>query len=181
MPMFHVEHMKMRYFTLILAIFALSACTKADPEAYKRDPILLDFQSQVANLNGQLETTHKEIETAKKDLKSSVPQSGQAGQFQKRIYDMQKRADALEQQIRFFKIHIESRARQAQADYQKAFKNNKEWPDKQEVESYMAEKRFRMAKMSWSQKDRIQEYKKNSSAPEGGESAGTHEAPPSGH
>ena len=179
--MFHVEHMKKAYFSLILAIFALSACTKADPEAYKRDPILLDFQTQVSSLNGQLETIQKEIETAKKELKNSVPQSGQAGQFQSRIYEKQKRADTLQQQIRFFKIHIESRARKAQADYQVAFKNNKEWPDKEEVESYMAEKRFRMAKMSWSQKDRIQEYKKNNSGHAGGESAGTHEAPPSGH
>ena len=178
--MFHVEHMKMGYFTLILAIFALSACTKADPEAYKRDPILLDYQTQVGALSGQLESTHKEIDSAKKELKASVPQSGQAAQFQKRIYEMEKRADTLEQQIRFFKIHIESRARKAQTDYQEAFKNKKEWPDKQEVESYMAEKRFRMAKMSWSQKDRIQDYKKKSSPPAGGESEGSQVAPAGG-
>lgn len=168
--MFHVEHMKIAFYSLILSFFIISGCTKADPEAYKRDPILLDYQSQVANLSSQLETTNKDIESAKKELAASVPQSGQAAQFQKRIHEKEKISDILQQQIRFFKIHIESRARQAQADYVQSLKDKKEWPNKTEVEAYMTEKRFRMAKMNWSQKDRIQEYKKGTH-PAGGESA----------
>jgi hypothetical protein len=173
MPMFHVEHMKTRYFFIILPIFALISCTKADPEAYRRDPILQDYQSQLGVLNGELEAVKKQVEGTQKDIQTSVPQSGQRAIYQKKMNDLNRKVNQLTQQIQFWKIRIESRAKEAQLEYLGAFKSKKEWPDPGKVESYFAEKRLRIAKMTWSQKDRIQEYKKNnqkgSAAGSGGE------------
>jgi uncharacterized phage infection (PIP) family protein YhgE len=181
MPMFHVEHMKRTTFPLLFAIFFIVGCTKADPDAYKRDPILLDFQTQVGALQGQVETITKEVDSTKKELKTIVPQTGQADQYAKKINDLQGKIAILQQQIQFFKIHIESRAKKAQADYLESLKNKKEWPDKVEVESYMAEKRLRTAKMNWSQKDRITDYKKTSAPKHESGAEGSHEPPAGGH
>lgn len=150
----------MRFFFLILVFWALSACTKADPQAYKADPILQDYQSQLAATNSQLEAALKKVESTKKDLKDSIPQSGQFAAFQKMLFDEQAKVTRFTQQVQFWKIRIESRAKEAQAEYLIAFKEKKEWPDKGKVEAYFSEKRLRLAKMSWDQKDRIAEYEK---------------------
>ncbi len=162
--MFHVEHMKMHFFFLILVVGALSACTKADPQAYKGDPILQDYQSQLAATNAQLEGALKKVESTKKDLKDSVPQSGQFAAYQKILFEEQAKVARFTQQVQFWKIRIESRAKEAQAEYLAAFKDKKEWPDKGKVEAYFSEKRLRLAKMSWDQKDRIAEYEKANKA-----------------
>lgn len=166
--MFHVEHMILKIFMPFLVLFFLSACTKADPEAYKTDPILHDYQAQQGALSSQLESIAKQIETTEKDLKSSVPQSGQSSIHQKKLNQLHEQSRKLAQQIQFWKIRIESRAKEAQAEYLEAYKNKKEWPDKNRVQAYFAEKRLRISKMQWDQKSRIENYKKGSSnAPAG--------------
>ncbi len=162
--MFHVEHMKNWLFPALIAIFALSilvSCTKADSEAYRNDPILKDYVTQQGLVNSQIESTNKLIETAKKDMASSVPQSGQFAIHRKKKNELEARILKLSQQKQFWKLKIESRAIEAQAEYLKAYKEKKEWPDKSKTESYFAEKRLRLAKIQWDQKDRIEEYKKS--------------------
>ncbi len=162
--MFHVEHMKNRFFPAFLAIFAfatLVSCTKADPEAYRNDPILQDYIVQQGLVNSQIDSTNKQMETAKKDMSTSVPQSGQFAIHRKKKNELEARVAKLAQQQQFWKLKIESRALEAQSEYLQAYKDKKEWPNKQKTESYFAEKRLRVAKMQWDQKDRIEEYKKS--------------------
>jgi hypothetical protein len=161
MPMFHVEHMKFELFFLFSLLFFGLGCTKANPEAYRSDPILLDYISQQGATHNQLEGINKEMEKAKKAMRNSVPQSGQYSTNAKKLHELEDRADKLNQQIQFWKIRIEGRAKEAQAEYLEAYKNKKEWPDKTKLESYFAAKRLRQAKMQWDQKDRIEEYHKN--------------------
>lgn len=158
-PMFHVEHMKSGLIALFFMTLTLISCTKADPEAYRGDPILQDYVTQQGLTNSQLETLNKQILTTKKDMQTSVPQSGQYSVHRKRLHEQEDRAAKLIQQLQFWKLKIESRAKEAQSEYLKAFKEKKEWPDKSKVESYFAEKRLRQAKMGWNQKDRIEQYK----------------------
>ncbi len=164
MPMFHVEHMKNLFLSLFLALFCFSACTKADSEAYRRDPILLDYVSQQAATNSQLEALNKQIDGSKKEMRNSVPQSGQYNANRKKLNEQQAQADKLLQQLQFWKLKIESRAKEAQLEYLESHKNKTDWPDKNKIDSYFAEKRLRQAKMQWDQKDRIEKYKKGTPA-----------------
>ena len=162
--MFHVEHMKIwnfKTFFALLSVYGLVSCTKADPEAYRSDPILQDYTAQQAATHSMLESLNKQIEGAKKDMASSVPQSGQYAAHRKKMNELEAKADKLVQQLQFWKMRIESRAKEAQAEYLVAFKNKKEWPNKEKTESYFTEKRLRQAKMQWDQKERIQEYQKS--------------------
>ncbi len=166
---------------LILLVFLSLGCTKADPEAYKSDPILQDYQSQLSATASQLEGLEKEIASTQKDMKSGVPQSGQYGANLQKLNGLLDRKTSLEQQIRFWKIRIESRAKAAQEEYLIAFKNKKPWPDKNMVETYFTEKRLRQAKLKWDQKDRIKAYEKSLKGGEGGAAGAPGESEGGGH
>ena len=179
--MFHVEHMKIAVLSLILGCFLILGCTKADPEAYKTDPILQDYQTQLAATTSQLEGIEKQIADTKKEMKNAVPQTGEYGQNLKKLNDLTGRSEALAQQVRFWKIRIESRAKEAQTEYLMAFKNKKPWPDKEKVEAYYSEKRLRQAKMQWDQKARLEEYKKSTQPAGVGHGAETSEGREGSH
>lgn len=160
-------------------LFSLISCTKADPNAYRGDPILQDYKSQMEKTKSDLEALKKQMEDTKKEMNISVPQSGQYGVQRRRLYDMESKAARLEQQLLFWQIRIESRAKEAQVEYLNAFKEKKPWPDKEKVDAYMTQKRLRVAKMNWDQKDRLDEYKK-SKKHEASESAESSQPPPEG-
>lgn len=154
--MFHVEHMKTLFFLLFSVFFVISGCNRPDPNAYKQDPILKDYQSQLASTISESEALVKQREGVEKELKESIPQTGQAAIHRKRIADMSNRIDQLEQQVRFWKIRIESRAQEAQVEYLTAREKNQPWPDAKAVDSYYAQKRLRLSKLAWDNKERIE-------------------------
>lgn len=150
---------KVEFFLLFLLFFTLIGCNKADPNAYKSDPILADYQSQLQTTQSDIETLKKQMEETEKDLKQSPPQSGQASIHRKKLYELKERVSKLDQQTLYWKIRIESRAQEAQLEYLKSHKEGKPWPDKAALDSYQAQKRLRLNKLQWNQKDRIQQIK----------------------
>lgn len=158
--MFHVEHMKCAFAVLFLLIFTLIGCNKPDPAAYKQDPILQDYQSQLAATTALFEAQVKQRDEILKELASSQPQTGNASIHRKRASEAEARLRNLEQQLKYWNIRLESRAKEAQLEYLEARKNNKPWPDQAAVDSYNAQKRLRLSKMVWDHKDRIEQTKK---------------------
>lgn len=160
--MFHVEHMKMLNLALTFVFFVILGCNKPDPNAYMMDPILKDYQSQLATTTAASETVKKQLADAEKELKGSIPQSGQATIHRKRVAEMKNRVDQLEQQIHFWRIRIESRAKDAQLEYLKSREKKEPWPDTKSVDSYHAQKRLRLSKLAWDNKERIEKSKDES-------------------
>lgn len=161
-----------RFFVLLAVFFLMVGCNKANPDAYKADPILADYQQQLGATNAQAESLRGQIAESQKNIKQSVPQTGQLIMHTRKLNEMQARLTVLEQQIRFWKIRIESRAKEAQKEYLEAAAAKKEWPDKTKVEAYFAEKRLRQAKMKWDSNKRVEDYQKllqkNKKAPDQG-------------
>jgi|GEM_PF-3285907 hypothetical protein len=158
--MFHVEHMKYALSVLFLAIFVLTGCNKPDPNAYRQDPIFLDYQSQLAATAALFDTQAKQRDEILKELASSHPQTGGAAIHRKRVAEAEARLRNLEQQLKYWKIRLESRGKEAQLEYLEAKKNKKTWPDQAAVDSYNVQKRLRLSKMVWDHKDRIEQMKK---------------------
>jgi hypothetical protein len=179
--MFHVEHMSQaqRIVVFGLLLVAQISCTRVDPEAYKSDPILQDYVAQKQATVANLEALNKQIQETQKELESSVPQSGQLANYRRKLYELQNKAQKLQQQTLFWTLRIEARAKEAQLEYLQALGAKKPWPDKQKVESYMAEKRLRIAKIQWNQKDRIKEL--NSTKRESDKNETTHDGSPAAH
>jgi uncharacterized protein YhaN len=141
------------------SISTLLGCNKPDPNAYKADPVLLDYQSQLQATTADIEALKKQAEDSLKEFKNSQPQKGQAVVHRKKLEEVRNRISKLEQQVTFWKIRIESRAKEAQAEYLTAKAAGKEWPDRAAVDSYHAQKRLRLTKLQWDQKDRIKDLK----------------------
>lgn len=148
---------KWTFLAVLVPLMILSGCDKPDPQAYRSDPVLQDYQSQLASTTAEIESLKKQADDVKKDIKESVPQTGQAKLHTQKLYEIEARIRALEQQSRFWKLRIESYAVEAQKEYLKSREAKAEWPDKKRTESYFAEKRLRQAKMKWDARDRIEQ------------------------
>ncbi len=151
----------MRGFFLIFVSFFFFACNKADPTAYTRDPVLSDYKSQLAAATSEAESLKKELIATDKEIHEAPPQTALINLNKKKLQEIKNRLAKLEQQIRYWNIRIESRAREAQKEYLQAHSENKEWPNRQELESYFTEKRLRQAKIKWDHKDRLEQHKKS--------------------
>jgi len=149
-------------FPLIFSFLLVSGCDKPNADAYKLDPIFQDYQQQLAATNSDLEGLKKQAEASKKDLSTSKAQSGQAAIHRKKLNELLNKIAAREQQVRFWKIRIESQAKASQKEYLQARSEGRPWPDQKKTEAYMTQKRLRQAKMVWDQKDRIKEYEESS-------------------
>lgn len=145
----------------LLVALVISGCNKPDPNAYKQDPILLDYQSQLTATTALLDGQIKQRNDILKELANSQPQTGNASIHRKRAHEADSRIRNLEQQVMFWKIRLESRAKEAQLEYLEARRNKKAWPDQAAVDSYNAQKRLRLSKMVWDHKDRIEQMKKD--------------------
>jgi hypothetical protein len=155
---------KFIFFSIVALNLLLMGCQRADPNAYTRDPVLGDYQSQLQTTQSQLDEMKKKLEETEKELKTSQPQKGQTAIHRKRREEQLERITKLNQQITYWQVRIESRAKEAQLEYLESFKKGKEWPDQAAVDSYHAQKRLRLNRLQWNQKERIKEMQDKEAA-----------------
>ncbi len=158
--MFYVEHF--RFSSLFIAILLFfSACEKRDEAPELKDPIYIDMNSQLAAAEKSANDARLKILEGTNELNSAIPQTGQTKQAQKKIFQAEKLKAIYEQQIKYWKIRIIERAKQARVDYNKAFVAKEKWPKAEEYERYLSEKRLRLANIQWDAKSRLDDYKKS--------------------
>jgi hypothetical protein len=155
--------MIIRIFVLIL-IFLTIGCSKPDPNPELRDTIYHDFLSQKSATEKDLADTLAKMNEYSAAAKKAAPQTGQFKQNLRKFYDMDRRAAKLRQQLAYWDVRIEERMVAARLSYGRAYSEKKPWPDINEVDAYNAEKRLRLARTQWDQKERIRLVKLNSAA-----------------
>jgi hypothetical protein len=150
---------KINFFLTLSALSVVLGCKRADPNAYTKDPILIDYQAQLQATQVQVEEAKKSVLEAEKELKNSQPQKGQAAIHKKKMEEQVERLSKLNQQVIYWQVRVESRAKEAQVEYLDYFKKGKSWPDQEAINSYHAQKRLRLNRLQWDQKARISELK----------------------
>ncbi len=141
-------------------MFALG-CNKPDPNPELNDAIYLDMEGHLKGAQKGLVDAQKALAEHKTNMEKAKPQTGQIQYPQKRYWDTQKAIDQLYQQEKYWIIRISERKKFARIQYLKAFKEGKPWPDPQEYEEYLAEKRLRQARQQWDVRARLDEFKKD--------------------
>jgi Tfp pilus assembly protein PilP len=155
--MFHVEHMsKMVIFFLFLA---LVACDRPNSEPEKLDPIYSDLQKEVQEIKSAITATQKELEGFQFDLAAVEPQTGQIKYATKRVTETQARLDKLKQMQIFWELKVESRVRWVREAYMKAYKKKEPWPQPQEYQTYLAQKKLENAPRVWNLRERLDQAK----------------------
>lgn len=156
--LFHVEHLKIWLFIALFSVFSFS-CTKRDPTPEIKDPIYNDIKSQQGIAEKALIDINSKINQTQSELASAVPQTGQIRLLQRKLFQLQKERDIYQQQVKYWIVRLEERAKQARLSYNEAFTAGKIWPDPKEYEVYLSEKKLRLAKIEWDAKQRLEDYK----------------------
>lgn len=110
----------------------------------------------------------KELEGFEKDLSLVAPQTGQIKYAQKRVFEAQDKIAKLEQLEKYWKLKAIERKAFSRRKYLEAYSKKETWPNPQEYEEYLAEKKLIEAPRAWNVKSRL--------AQEAGSLSG-HEAP----
>lgn len=174
--LFHVEHSKI----ISLVCFALlffASCTKHDPNPELKDPIYLDIKTQMGLAEKSLAEASAKIKEFSGELAGALPQTGQIKILQRKLYYHEKQKDLFQQQIKYWLIRSEDRIKQARIDYAKSLSGGPAWPDPKEYETYLSEKKLRLAKIEWDAKQRLEDYKNELKIKQ----APAHGAPKGGH
>lgn len=168
-------------FPAFVALLLLVSCKSEDPNPELIDPIYNDLNAELKSATAALAENKKSLEdnqtkmalTKYPDLNYISLQKDRAGYLRVQA--------KLEQQAKYLEIRVEQRKEFARADYRRAFRADKPWPNPEEFEEYKARKRLRSAPRSWDKRvPKLTRY--NKPAPEAKKaeknSEGGEKAPP---
>lgn len=164
---------KIGFFIISAIILSLLGCKKPNANPELMDPIYTDLVAEKALAVKNLEDQKKQLLDLEKQYSEAKPQTGQLKPAQRKVEDARIRIHKFKQQVLYFEVKIANRKIETRKKYMTAFLNNQEWPDKKEIDEYMAIQKLRRAKINSDNKARepAQESK----------SAENHSAPPAEH
>ncbi len=151
----------MKALFLIFITFSMFSCNRPDPQPELQDAIYRDLVSQLGITKKNIEDFSKILQEQEAAAASVKPQTGQIKYAEKRVWETRNHLQKLQQQEKYWKLRIAERQVHARAQYLRAFKEGKTWPDPEEVKQYMSEKRLRQASQQWDAKDRIKDFQKS--------------------
>lgn len=184
--MFHVERMKKAFFCILFLAFSTytSGCKHEDPTPELSDKIFKDLQSELDIAKKNTEGEIAQQSTVAKELSQAVPQTGQRGIQQRRVFDSLNQLDVYHQQEKYFEVKLEERRIYVRKRYlESLLPKGRTWPAPEEDAEYALKLKLRRAKLDWDKK-RVPRGTASAEKPKSGghsETPGHGEAPESGH
>lgn len=132
-------------------------CNKAIPNPETLDPIYNDLLKRLDEQKKELEAERQIFNEHEKALKAVVPQTGQIKYASKRYWESVNRMNKISQMIRYLEFKAQTRKRISRAEYSKAFRLEKPWPDPAEFKQYMAQRKVVEIRRSWDLNTRFAE------------------------
>lgn len=129
-------------------------CKKPNPNPELADPIYIDLIAERDLATKTLEEQKKQLIDLEKQFKETQPQSGQVKAAQRKVEDAQLRLMKFKQQVLYFEVKASNRKLESRKKYMSAFLNNQEWPDKKEIDGYLAIQKLRRDKIAADNKSR---------------------------
>jgi hypothetical protein len=147
--------MKKVLFFALLYVFAAfsSGCKHEDPTPETSDSIFKDLLSEleIAKKNTLEESAQQA--SAIKDLNAAVPQTGQRGGAQRKVFLSQSQWDVYRQQEKYFEVKLEERRIYVRKRYlESLLPNGRPWPAPEEDAEYALKLKLRRAKLDWDKK-----------------------------
>lgn len=147
------------YLFLLFSLLIFINCSRPDPKPELKDFIYQDYIEQKGLIEKSLTEIEAQINEHNKSMTEAIPQTGQLKWSQKRLFEAESNRDKLKQQIKYFEIKINQRAKYVRKENYKSFNTGKIFDNLKEVEEYKAEKKLRSAKYTWDHKKRLEEAK----------------------
>lgn len=137
---------------LILIVMTTLGCRREDSNPELSDRIYLDLLSEARNYEQQQSEAMKKLEQVEKELAETAPRTIDRKNAEREVASTRKKLTQATEMLEFYKIRAERRRVEGRRAYKLAFRSGKDWPNKNEYESYMVNKRLVQASRSW--KDR---------------------------
>ena len=137
-----------RVFWLVVCLFLIS-CTKPLSEPEESDPIYKDLQGELANAQKFTEEKQKVLEESRLLLNEAVPQTGQNRKYHADFYSAENDYLHAQQVEEFFNLRVKSRKFAARRSYLESFDAGKPWPDPNDFEEYLTNKRLKAVDKNW--------------------------------
>lgn len=144
--------------TFVFSIFillTLSGCKKPLLNPENTDPIYNDIKKEVDSSLKDARASKKEVEDAKLALQKSRIRTDEREMNMEIYFNAQKKYEKQAEKYRYLVLKLESRKREAQKSYKAAYDQDKPWPDKEEFNMYLTDKRLKQAPREWSPERRI--------------------------
>ncbi|MEQ1663895.1 MAG: hypothetical protein ABL927_00805 [Bdellovibrionales bacterium] len=143
-------------------------CKQEIPNPELTDPIYMDLSKELKSLETREEETVKKLETAKKDLEKSAPRTIDRKSAETEIEKAEYTLKIVGQMKEYYEIRLARRKVEDLKAYKAAFAKDQPWPDKEEYEAYLVNKRLMYSSKNWD--DRVPKFKSNIKTPDSKES-----------
>ena len=147
--------MKKSVFCTLLILFTIYTvgCKHEDPTPELSDKVFKDLQAEldIAKKNTEVEITQQD--KVSNELKEAIPQTGQRGTMQRRVFASAGQLDVYRQQEKYFEVKLEERRIYVRKRYlESLLPNGRAWPAPDEDAEYSLKLKLRRAKLDWDKK-----------------------------
>jgi hypothetical protein len=97
----------------------------------------------------EVATLLKEKDTAKDQVTSAQPQTGETKSRWSTYYQAEKRHEMAMQAAKYIKLRLETRRAEARKSYLSAFDEKRSWPAPEEFADYARDKKLKNAPKDW--------------------------------
>jgi hypothetical protein len=134
-------------------------CKQENQNPENSDPIYLDLLKETRAFESSVADLEKKVEDATKELSKTEPRTLDRKNAQRELDKQVGLLSKSKEMLEFFKIRTERRRVEGRRAYKIAFKENRNWPDKKEIEAYQINKKLLYSSKNWN--DRVPKTKHN--------------------
>lgn len=135
-----------------ILVMTILGCKSEDKTPHLRDPIYLDLKKSHDQASAVVELTTKQIEELESDYSKAEVRTIDRKTIQKELLDARKAYQTALQMREYYKAKLKLREAEAKISYKRAFLKNDPWPDPNEYESYLLQKRLNEIPRNWSER-----------------------------
>lgn len=149
--------MKKAFLYILLLVFSVytAGCKHEDPTPELSDKIFKDLQSELDIAKKNTEVEIDQQAKVSQELHGAVPQTGQRGIMQRRVFDSAGQLDVYRQHEKYFEVKLEERRIYVRKRYlESLLPNGRAWPAPDEDAEYALKLKLRRAKLD-SDKKRV--------------------------
>ena len=133
----------------VLSVFILAGCNSEDPNPELRDKIYLDLKQELESHKALLEEHKGYLKESKEKYESSKPHSVERVAARRDIKKRKEQIKEYDAQVKYLEIRTERRMYLARRSYKLARAKGEKWPDEQEYEHYLINKKLVNANLDW--------------------------------
>jgi hypothetical protein len=119
------------------------------------DPVYMDLKGKADALLTSITAQEKEVEKARVTYETAPIRTGQKEDATEDYFQAQHKLQKMMEDYRYYALKVRSQLKNDRVSYEKAYKENKPWPDPEEIANYRVDRKIAEEPKEWNSEDRI--------------------------